>query len=88
MGRDLMEKVNELADEVGMKCYLECGTTKRGFYEKMGYRLVDTKQLQDPVDSTRDPLDILLMVRTPKKPIAPETGVVVIPNQHTILLVD
>ena len=67
MGRDLMGKVNELADEVGMSCYLECGPTKRGFYEKMGYRLVAAKQIRDPVDDSRDPVNILLMLRTPEK---------------------
>ena len=66
MGKDLMGKVSELADEAGMKCYLECGTPKRGFYEKMGYHAIAIKKIDDPVDSSRAPCELLLMVRNPK----------------------
>jgi GNAT superfamily N-acetyltransferase len=63
MGRDLMEKVGALADTVGMTCYLECGECNRGFYEKMGYRVLASKQVTDPVDSSRKPAIVFTMVR-------------------------
>jgi GNAT superfamily N-acetyltransferase len=67
-GRELMEKVNDLADEVGVLCYLECGLSKRGFYEKMGYRVLSTRSVEDPVDSKREPLECYLMIRRPLPP--------------------
>jgi N-acetylglutamate synthase-like GNAT family acetyltransferase len=70
MGRDLVEKVGEPADEVGMPCYLECGTSNRGFYEKMGYRVLASKHVEDPVDSKRDTMDLLVMLRSSTRPYA------------------
>jgi ribosomal protein S18 acetylase RimI-like enzyme len=67
-GRELMEKVNDLADEVDVMCYLECGASKRGFYEKMGYRVLSTRNIEDPVDSKREPIDYCLMIRRPLPP--------------------
>jgi GNAT superfamily N-acetyltransferase len=63
MGRDLMEKVGELADKVGVSCYLEAGARNRGFYEKMGYLVLTSEQIEDPVDSSRNPLTVFAMVR-------------------------
>jgi ribosomal protein S18 acetylase RimI-like enzyme len=67
-GRELMQKVNDLADEVGMLCYLECGTSNRGFFEKMGYHVLSTRSVEDAVDSKREPLDCYLLIRRPLPP--------------------
>ena len=65
-GREILERVNSLADDAGMACYLECGANRRGLYEKVGYRVVATKSLKDPVyPDKREPVDICLMVRQP-----------------------
>lgn len=42
LGRELMVLINNLADERGVTSYLECGSTKVGFYEKMGYTVSGT----------------------------------------------
>jgi hypothetical protein len=39
-----MEKVNDLADQVGVSCYLGCLALKKGFYEKMGYRVLSRQE--------------------------------------------
>lgn len=65
LGRELMEKVNELADQVGVSCYLECGASKTGFYEKMGYRVLSERLIDDPVDCKREPLEAYIMLRKP-----------------------
>ena len=64
-GRELMEQVGSLADQVGVSCYLECGASKRGFYEKMGFQVLSERTLEDPVDSTREPLQVCTMIRKP-----------------------
>jgi GNAT superfamily N-acetyltransferase len=65
LGRELMEKVNDLADQVGVSCYLECGASKKGFYEKMGYRVLSRRLVDDPVNCKREPLEVYIMLRKP-----------------------
>ena len=65
-GRLLMEELNRLADEQNVVQYLECGSSKEGFYEKMGYKVIKRKQVVDPVDPEVDqPLEVCYMVRQP-----------------------
>mmetsp|Transcript_48531 Transcript_48531/g.117402 ORF Transcript_48531/g.117402 Transcript_48531/m.117402 type:complete len:304 (+) Transcript_48531:209-1120(+) len=65
-GRLLMEELNRLADEQNVVQYLECGSSKEGFYEKMGYKVIERKQFVDPVDPKMEPpLDACFMVRHP-----------------------
>ena len=65
-GRLLMEELNSLADEQNIVQYLECGSSKEGFYEKMGYKVIERKQFFDPVDpKVKPPLDACYMVRHP-----------------------
>ena len=37
-GKELLQKINTLADQVGQVCYLECGQSNVEFYKKMGYQ--------------------------------------------------
>lgn len=62
-GRELMEQTNYLADKAGVSCYLECGARNVGFYEKMGYKTVAKKNLQDPSDATVPSIEVYLMIR-------------------------
>ena len=64
-GRELMEKVGDLADEVGTSCYLECGASNVPFYQKMGYSIWSEKTVEDPLDKKAAPLDVFIMVRRP-----------------------
>jgi ribosomal protein S18 acetylase RimI-like enzyme len=71
-GRELMEKISDLADEAGVVCYLECGAANVGFYQKMGYSVVEKLSIEDPVDSSTAPLAFFLMTRKPLPPSRPE----------------
>jgi ribosomal protein S18 acetylase RimI-like enzyme len=63
-GRELMEKIHSLADEAGVPCcYLECGASNKAFYERVGYTAATQVIVDDPVDSTREPCVIFVMVR-------------------------
>ena len=51
MGRELMEPVHSLADELAIPaCYLESGERNIGFYQKMGYQIVHEGVLVDAQD--------------------------------------
>ena len=45
-GREILERVNELADKAGVACYLECAASRKGFYEKVGYRIITARTFQ------------------------------------------
>jgi N-acetylglutamate synthase-like GNAT family acetyltransferase len=63
-GRELMEKIHSLADESGVPaCYLECGASNQTFYKRMGYSEATKLVIEDPVDSSREPCIIFVMVR-------------------------
>lgn len=65
-GRELMEKVNELADNAGVTSYLECGMSNVKFYEKMGYTMQSIKTVEDPINPQDEPGRFALMVRRPQ----------------------
>ena len=64
-GGELMSMVAKLADETeGVSlCYLECGASNRGFYEKCGYKVVAKHIISDPDDTSLDPLEGYVMTR-------------------------
>lgn len=65
-GRELMEKVNELADNESAVQYLECGIPNVKFYEKMGYEVQSIKTVVDPIDPTAEPGKGVIMMRKPQ----------------------
>lgn len=67
MGKEVVEKVNDLADEQGVVCYLECGADTVGFYQKMGYSEESKVTVPDPVDPSKDPFECYIMVCKPNK---------------------
>jgi ribosomal protein S18 acetylase RimI-like enzyme len=68
LGRELMEKINNLADERGVTIFLECGPTMVRFYEKLGFCASGSIELKDPVDPTKEPFVAWMMTRTPLPP--------------------
>lgn len=69
VGRKLMTKINDAADDLQMSCYLETkGDRNVRFYESLGYKVVATRTLEDPYEPSHKPLaDLKFMVRAPKK---------------------
>jgi GNAT superfamily N-acetyltransferase len=54
-GMALMARLNAASDACGMACYLQCvGDRNKAFYEKMGYALMGSGTLVDPVDYSRE----------------------------------
>ena len=65
-GTALMNLIAMLADRAGRTVFLECGESNRAFYDKMGYQLVATEIVKDPVNSEGKPLTTYAMMRSPK----------------------
>jgi Acetyltransferase (GNAT) family len=64
-GKELMQKLNQMADKANQVMYLEAGEGNRGFYEKMGYCVTRTEILEDPLKRDQ-PYQVHLMVREPE----------------------
>ena len=67
VGTQILRRVQDLADQEGVACYLECvGDKNRGFYEKLGYERIASKGLLDVVnDPPKEPCLLHLMMRCP-----------------------
>ncbi|CAB9498365.1 N-acetyltransferase [Seminavis robusta] len=64
MGKELMAKLNDMADKMNQAMYLEAGERNRRFYEKMGFVVQHTVTLEDPDDAENSFL-VHLMTREP-----------------------
>ena len=62
-GTIMMNKICNLADELGKDIYLEaCGKKLNGYYERFGFEVRGVETLADPEDNSNT-LDVHLMVR-------------------------
>lgn len=66
-GRELMEKIGDLADEAGALCYLECAHSNFHFYEKMGFSVAAKQVIEDLLAPNREPIELYAMIREPLK---------------------
>jgi ribosomal protein S18 acetylase RimI-like enzyme len=65
-GKELMQKLNQMADRANQVMYLEAGEDNRGFYEKMGFGVAHTEILEDLPSKRDEPYPLHLMIREPK----------------------
>jgi GNAT superfamily N-acetyltransferase len=61
LGKTLLGKMGDLADQVGMSVYLECaGAKNKGFYQKMGFAETAVEFLEDGTDDSSETLYLMI----------------------------